>query len=152
VDSLLTGNWAVLWSSLTHLALPAITLGLIVAAPIARLSRAIMIDVLNSDYIRAARAYGEPPFIVTWKLGMRNALAPILNMVGVVLGYLFGGTVLIETVFSRPGLGRYAVDAIQAGDFAAVQAFVLVMTVAYVLINLVVDILVALADPRIVHG
>jgi peptide/nickel transport system permease protein len=148
VDSVLTGNGSALDSSLRHLLAPALTLAFVTTAPIIRLTRAVMIDVLASDYIRAARAYGAPSAVLILRYGLKNALPPILNLIGVIFGYLLGGAVLVEAIYSRPGLGRYAVDSIQTGDFASIQAFVLVATLSYVAVNLVVDVLNVVVDKR----
>jgi ABC-type dipeptide/oligopeptide/nickel transport system permease component len=148
IDGVLSGDWAAVGSSALYLTLPAVTLGLILACPVARITRAVMIDILASDYIRAARSYGVSPVTVTWKYALKNALPSLLNLIGVLFGYLLGGTVLVETVFSRPGLGRYAVDSIQAGDFAAIQGFVLLATVSYIAVNLLVDVGAIVIDKR----
>jgi peptide/nickel transport system permease protein len=151
VDSLLTGNWEALWSSIRHIALPAITLAFAMTAPTIRITRAAMLEVLASGYIRAARAYGVPRRKVIYRDALKNALLPVVTTTGVQYGYSLGGEVLIEMTFAWPGMGLYAVNSILSNDFAPVQAFVIVSALLYVLINLVVDIAYAALDPRITY-
>src|SRR5215469_4779254 len=135
-----------------HLILPATALGLISSAVLARLVRSGMLGVLRQDYIVTARAKGLSRRLVVWRHALRNALIPVITMVGLQLGALLGGAVVTETIFSRPGLGRLAVDAILNRDFPLVQGTVLVAAVVYVLVNLLVDIAYAAVDPRIHYG
>ena len=134
---------------LDHLVLPAAALGLISSAVLARLVRSGMLGVLRQDYIVTARAKGVSRALVVWRHALRNALIPVITMLGLQLGALLGGAVVTETIFSRPGLGRLAVDAILNRDFPLVQGTVLIAAVVYVLINLLVDIAYAAVDPRI---
>jgi ABC-type dipeptide/oligopeptide/nickel transport system permease component len=134
---------------LRHLVLPAITLGLGTSAIIARLTRSSMLEVLSQEYVTTARAKGVRERTVILRHALKNALIPVITIFGLQFGRLLAGTVVIETVFSRPGIGRLIVDAILAKDFPLVQGIVLVIAVSYVLVNLVVDLLYALLDPRI---
>ncbi len=137
---------------LAHLVMPAVALGLGAAAIIARLTRSSMLDVLRMEYITTARAKGLADRIVMLRHGLKNALIPIVTIVGLQFGNLLAGTVIIETVFGRPGVGRLLVSAILNKDFPLVQGVVLFVAVAYVLINFVVDVLYAAIDPRIRYG
>lgn len=149
IDSLLTGNWRALGSSLRQLALPAITLGFSVMAPLARMSRATMLEILESDYIKAAWAAGLPPRRVIYGDAVRNALIPIITTLGVVFGFLMAGNAVVESVFAWPGIGNYAVTALTTKDSGPIQSFVLFTAVMYVLINFVVDVLYGFVDPRV---
>jgi len=135
--------------TLEHLVLPAITLGLFTTARITRLTRSGMLEVLSQDYIRTARAKGVVERAVVLRHGLKNALIPIVTVVGVQAGYLLGGAVLTETVFAWPGVGTLMVQGILARDFPLVQGCVLVVALSFVLINLAVDLLYAWLDPRI---
>ncbi len=135
--------------SLQALVLPALTLGLISAGLIARLVRSSMIEVLQEDYMRTGQAKGLPTRLLLWRHGLRNALIPVVTMMGLQFGGMLAGTVVTETVFSRPGVGRLIVNAIIAMDYPLVQGAVLFLAVLYVLVNLLVDILYAYLDPRI---
>ncbi len=135
--------------SLQHLVLPAVTLGLGAAAILARLTRSSMLEVLRQEYVTTARAKGLREWRVILGHALKNALIPVVTIFGLQFGQLLAGTVVIETVFGRPGLGRLIVDAILAKDFPLVQGTVLVIAVSYVVVNLVVDILYAFLDPRI---
>jgi peptide/nickel transport system permease protein len=135
--------------SFTQLLLPATTLAVHFFALIARVTRSCMLDVLSQDYIRTARAKGMPERLVVWDHGLRNAMLPVVTVVGLQTGFLLGGVVVTETVFSWPGVGRLAIQAIYARDFPVVQAVVVVFALIFVLINLVVDLLYAVLDPRI---
>jgi ABC-type dipeptide/oligopeptide/nickel transport system permease component len=134
---------------LKHLVLPAVTLGLISSAIIARLTRSSMLEVLRQDYVTVARAKG----LIEWRViighALKNALIPVVTIFGLQFGQLLAGTVVIETVFSRPGIGRTLVDAILSKDFPMVQAIVLVVALSYVVVNLIVDLLYGVLDPRI---
>ncbi len=134
---------------LRHLAMPASTLGFGMAALLARVTRSSMLEVLGQDYIRTARAKGLHDKVVVYRHALRNALIPILTVSGMQFGYLLGGSVIVETIFSWPGIGRLAVNSIMNRDLAVVQGTVLVFTLLFILINLVVDILYAAIDPRI---
>lgn len=137
---------------LDHLILPATALGLISSAVLARLVRSGLLGVLRQDYIVTASAKGLSRRLVVWRHALRNALIPVITMLGLQLGALLGGAVVTETIFSRPGLGRLAVDAILNRDFPLVQGTVLVAAVVYVAVNLLVDIAYAAVDPRIRYG
>ena len=135
--------------TLEHLILPAITLGLFTTARITRLTRSGMLEVLNQDYIRTARAKGmaNPP--VVWKHALKNAAIPIVTIVGIELGTLLGGSVITETIFAWPGVGRLSVQAIYNRDYPVVQAAVFLLSTTFVVVNLVVDVLYTYLDPRI---
>jgi len=135
-----------------HLVLPAVTLGAIASAIIARLTRSSMLEVLGQDYVRTARAKGLTGWSVVLRHALKNALIPVLTIFGLQFGNLLAGTVIVETVFSRPGLGRLIVGGILAKDFPLVQGTVLFVATVYVLINVVVDVAYAVADPRIRLG
>jgi peptide/nickel transport system permease protein len=132
-----------------HMLLPAVTLGLFTTARITRLTRSGMLEVLNQDYIRTARAKGvaNPP--VVWKHALKNAAIPIVTIVGIELGTLLGGSVITETIFAWPGVGRLSVQAINNRDYPVVQAAVFMLSTTFVLVNLVVDVLYTYLDPRI---
>jgi ABC-type dipeptide/oligopeptide/nickel transport system permease component len=134
---------------LAHLVLPAVTLAAASVTIIARLTRSTMLEVLGQDYIRTARAKGLVERLVVARHGLRNALIPIVTVVGVQAGYLLGGAVLTETVFAWPGVGTLMVQGILARDFPLVQGCVLVIALSFVVINLAVDLLYAWIDPRI---
>jgi peptide/nickel transport system permease protein len=137
------------WKGLHHLALPAIVLGLSVAAYIARLTRSVMLEVLGQDHIRVARAMGIPERRIVWHLALRNALIPVLAVIGVTFAWSLGNAILVETVFSRPGLGSTILKAILARDYQLVQAGVLVLAAAVVLLNTVLDLVYGAIDPRL---
>jgi len=137
---------------LHHLVLPAVTLGMIAAAIIARLTRSSMLEVLGQDYVRTARAKGLGGFAVVVRHALKNALIPIITIFGLQFGNLLAGAVIVETVFSRPGLGRLIVGGILNKDFPLVQGVVLFVATVYVLINVLVDVAYAYADPRIRLG
>ena len=137
---------------LLHLVMPAVALGMIAAAIIARLTRSSMLEVLGQDYVRTARAKGLGSGSVIVRHALRNALIPVVTVFGLQFGNLLAGAVIVETVFSRPGLGRLIVGGILAKDFPLVQGTVLFVAAAYVLINVVVDVAYAYVDPRIRIG
>ena len=137
------------WSGIHHLALPAIVLGLSVAAYIARLTRSAMLEVLSQDYIRVARAMGIRESRVVRRLALRNALIPILAVIGVTFAWSLGNAILVEVVFSRPGLGSTVLKAVLARDYQLVQAGVLALAAAVVLVNTLLDILYGIIDPRL---
>lgn len=149
VDSLLAGNWRALGSSLAQLALPAATLAFSVMAPLARMVRATMLEILQSDYVTAAWAAGLPRRRVIYGDALRNAMIPVVTTLGVVFGFLMAGNAVVETVFAWPGMGNYAVTALMMKDSGPIQSFVLFVAVMYVIVNLVVDLVYALVDPRI---
>ncbi|MFY8041280.1 MAG: ABC transporter permease [Bosea sp. (in: a-proteobacteria)] len=137
------------WKGLHHLALPALVLGLSVAAYIARLTRSAMLEVLGQDHIRVARAMGVPEWRIVWKLALRNALVPVLAVIGVTFAWSLGNAILVEAVFSRPGLGSTILKAVLARDYQLLQAGVLVLAAAVVLLNTVLDLLYGAIDPRL---
>jgi ABC-type dipeptide/oligopeptide/nickel transport system permease component len=149
VDSLLARDLETFWSSLKQLILPAVTLGLFVMAPLMRMTRASMLGVLSSDFIRTARASGLPRGTVLYKYAFRNALLPIVTTLGMVFSFLLGSNVLVEKVFAWPGIGSYVIEALVASDYAPVQGFVLTMALVYVALNLTIDILYGVIDPRV---
>ncbi len=149
LNAILTANWKLLRDAIEHLILPAVALGTIPMALIARMARSAMLDVLGQDYIRTARAKGLKRFKVITKHAFRNALLPLVTVIGLSLGGLLGGAVLTETVFGLSGLGRTLYEAITARDYGIVQSFTVVIAVIYVIVNLLVDISYAYLDPRI---
>jgi peptide/nickel transport system permease protein len=149
IDAILAGDMAALWDVLKHLVLPAIALGSIPLAIIARITRAAVIDVQNEDYVRTARAKGMSPGIVDRRHVLRNALLPISTIIGLQFGLLLSGAVLTETVFAWPGMGTWLVDAIDSRDFPVLQGGILFLAVIFVFVNLVVDISYAIINPRI---
>jgi peptide/nickel transport system permease protein len=143
------GNFEPFGDSLRHLILPAVTLGLFNAAFIARMTRSSMLEVLNQDYIRTARSKGLAEFKVVYKHAFRNALLPIITVVGMQFGYLLGGAVLTESVFAWPGLGRFIVESILARDYPFIQGALLFFGTAFLLVNLLTDILYSYINPRV---
>jgi dipeptide transport system permease protein len=149
IDSLIAGDLPAFVAALKQLILPALTLGVFSLAPIARMTRASMLAVLSSDFIRTARASGLSTWTVIITYAFRNAMLPVITTLGMVFSFLLGANVLVEKVFAWPGVGSYAVEALLASDFAPVQGFVLIMAVMYVALNLMIDILYGLIDPRV---
>ena len=152
IDSALSGDTAALTDSLRHLVLPALALGMYSMAIITRMTRSSMLESMDQDYIRTARAKGISSGRVIRKHALRNALIPIITVIGLQFGSLLGGAVLTETVFSWPGIGAYTVNCILKSDFPVVQGVVLLVAFVYVLVNLAVDILYAFLDPRIKYA
>jgi peptide/nickel transport system permease protein len=148
IDSLLVGNFSDFWTALRHLFLPAVTLGFVTMAPIARVARASMVEALQSEYIRTSHAMGIPTLTINFRYALKNAMLPVVTMIGSTVGFLFGGAVLVESVFNWPGMGQYALTAIRQSDFAALQGFVIWAAIAYVLAFLAVDLLYLVIDPR----
>jgi ABC-type dipeptide/oligopeptide/nickel transport system permease component len=136
---------------LYHLALPAFALGFTLAATVSRLARSAMLEVINQDYIRTARAKGQREGAVVYKHALRNMMVPLLTIIGVFVAIALTGTVLTETVFTRPGLGKMLVDAIGARDYPLAQGAITVFTMTIIVVNLVVDLLYAVVDPRITY-
>jgi peptide/nickel transport system permease protein len=149
LDSILTLNGKALVSTLSQMTLPVITLVFAMLSPIVRITRSSMLDVLKQDFIRSAIASGVNRRTIIYKDALKNALAPVITMIGIQYGYSLGGEVLVEQIFSWPGMGRYSVDAIFNLDYGPVQGFVLVVAVIYVTIYLIVDVLYAILDPRV---
>jgi len=152
VDSLIAGNAKAFWSSLLHLILPALTLGYFSTAIIARMMRSSMLEVLGLDYVLAARAKGLRQGTVIWRHALRNALIPTVTTIGVTFGSLLSGAVLTETIFSWPGLGRYATNSAVSLDFPAVMGVTLLAALVYTAANLTVDLAYHWLDPRIRNG
>ena len=149
IDALLAGDWAAFVDALRHLVLPALTLGTIPLAIVAKMTRAGMLEVLRTDYIRTAKAKGLGAFAVVVKHGLRNALIPIVTVIGLQTGLLLGGAVLTESIFSWPGVGRLAFEAISDRDYPLINGAVLLFAATFVVVNLCVDLLYAGLDPRI---
>lgn len=152
LDSLLTGNMEALWDAFRHLLMPALALGSYSTAIIARMTRATMLETIRQDYVRTARAKGLKESVVIVKHALRNALIPIVTVIGLQMGALLGGAVLTETVFSWPGIGSYVVEGIMVSDYPRVQGAVLLIGTIFVMVNLIVDILYSYLDPRIQHS
>jgi peptide/nickel transport system permease protein len=149
LDAVLKGDPNILFQALRHLALPALALGTIPMAIIARMTRSAMLEVLSQDYVRTARAKGLRESTVVIRHALRNAWLPIITVVGLQVGRLLSGAILTETVFSWPGIGRWLIDAIYARDYPIVQGVTLFIAIIFVAVNLIVDVLYALVDPRI---
>ncbi len=149
IDSLLYGNWAAFISALRHLILPSIVLGTIPLAIIARQTRSAMLEVLGEDYVRTARSKGLTPRRVIGLHAFRNALIPVVTTIGLQVGLLMAGAILTETIFSWPGIGKWMIDAISRRDYATVQGGLLIVALIVMVVNLIVDVLYALINPRI---
>lgn len=152
IDTLLSGDFEALGNALQHIILPALALSMYSMAIITRMTRSSMLETLNEDYVRTARAKGLPKGRVTRHHALRNAMLPITTVIGLQLGSLLGGAMLTETVFAWPGIGKYTVECILKSDFPVVQGVVLLIGVIFVIINLVVDIIYAYLDPRIKYS
>ena len=137
------------WDNLSHLLLPAVSLGLAFGATIMRFTRSSLLEVYGQDYMRTARAKGLSRQKVTYMHGLKNALIPVITVTGIQVGRLLGGAVIVEQIFTLPGLGRYTYDAISTRDYPVIQGTVLVFTLVFILVNLLVDIIYGLVDPRI---
>ncbi len=149
VDFALVRDWDGWWAAFIQLLLPAFTMALFVLAPLARMTRASMLAVLGSDFIRTAQSVGLPRWRIVVGYALRNALLPVLTITGIVFSTMLGANVLVEKVFSWPGVASYALDALLASDYAPVQAFVLLMATIFVLVNVAIDVLYGIADPRV---
>ncbi|MEW6265616.1 MAG: ABC transporter permease [Thermodesulfobacteriota bacterium] len=149
LDAVVAGKLFLLGDAMWHLVLPSFTLATVPMAVIARITRSTMLEVLNKDYVRTARAKGLAEAAVILRHALRNAFLPVVTVIGLNLGLLLGGAVLTETIFSWPGLGRYVVDSLLARDYAAVQGCLLVFAALMALTNLAVDLIYVLLDPRI---
>jgi ABC-type dipeptide/oligopeptide/nickel transport system permease component len=149
IDALVTANWTAVTDVMWHLILPAITLAAYPVGLIARMTRSSMLETLGKDYVRTARAYGLGERLIVSRLALRNALVPVLTIIGLTLAYLITGTFFVEIVFNWPGLGTFAVKSILATDYPAIMGIALFGAAAYVVINLVVDLAQAWVDPRI---
>lgn len=149
LDSLLQGNGAALWDAFSHLLLPALALGVNMVGILMRVTRSSVLEVLNEEYVMTARAKGLEERRVLWRHVLRNALIPIVTVVGLELGTLLSGSIIVETVFAWPGIGSLLITGVSARDYPLVTGLVLVYTTAFVSINLIVDALYAIIDPRI---
>ncbi len=149
IDSLLADDYEAFWDALKHLILPAIALGTIPMAIIARMTRASMIEVMKEEYIRTAKAKGCSRLQIIIRHALKNALLPVLTVIGLMLGTLFAGAILTETTFSWPGIGKWLVNAVNQRDFPIIQSTTLIIASMFVIVNLVVDVLYAVVNPRI---
>ena len=149
LNAVLTWRWDIFWDALRHLILPAMAVGTIPLALIARMTRSSMLDVLGQDYVRTARAKGLPRLEVILKHALRNALLPLVTIIGLSLGSFLGGAILTETIFGLSGVGRILYDSITARDYGVIQSFTVVIAVFFVFINLLVDISYVYLDPRV---
>jgi peptide/nickel transport system permease protein len=149
LDALLAKNWAALRDALWHLTLPAFTLSTIPMAIVARMTRSSMLEVLRQDYIKTARAKGLAEHVVIIKHGLRNALVPVVTVVGLQFGILMAGAILTETIFAWPGVGKWMYDAVMQRDYMVIQGGTLIIAAVFVVVNLVVDVLYAVINPRI---
>jgi peptide/nickel transport system permease protein len=152
LDTLLAGNTEQFMQVVQHLILPSVALATIPMAIIARITRSSMLEVMKSDYIRTARAKGLSMFWVVYKHSLKNAIIPVLTVIGLQTGLLLGGAILTETIFSWPGIGRYIYDAIGYRDYPVIQSGILVIATIFIFINLIVDLLYAMIDPRIKYN
>jgi peptide/nickel transport system permease protein len=149
IDALLAGDGAKFAAACGQIALPALTMAIFTLAPLARMTRASMLGVLSSDFVRQARANGAPRIRLLFATALRNGLLPVVTTLGMIASSMLGANVLVERVFAWPGVGSYALDAMVSLDYAPLQGFVLVMSVIYVLINLGIDLLYGVIDPRV---
>ncbi len=152
IDSLLSGQKGAFGSAVSHLILPSIVLATIPLAVIARQTRSAMLEVLGEDYVRTARAKGLPPFAVVGVHALRNALVPVVTTIGLQIGVLLAGAILTETIFSWPGIGKWMVDSVFKRDYPVVQGGLILIALIIMTVNLVVDVLYGLINPRIRHG
>ncbi len=152
IDAWLSGQAGAVKDALHHLVLPAIVLGTIPLAVIARMTRSAMLDVLNEDYVRTARAKGLPAWRVIGLHALRNALIPVITIIGLQVGTLMAGAVLTETIFSWPGVGKWLIDSISRRDYPALQGGVMLISSIVIVVNLMVDLTYGLINPRILHG
>jgi peptide/nickel transport system permease protein len=149
IDSLIARDFETFRAALAQLILPAATLAIFSLAPLARITRGSMLAVMGSDFVRTARASGLTPKTVILTYAFRNAMLPVITTLGMVFSFLLGANVLVEKVFAWPGIGSYAVEALIASDYAPVQGFVLAMAILYVALNLMIDLLYGVIDPRV---
>lgn len=149
IDTFIHMDFNRMITTLKHLVLPSIALGTIPMAIIARMTRSTMLEVMNSDYIRTVRAKGSGQFVIIYKHALKNAIIPVLTVIGLQTGVLLGGAILTETIFSWPGIGRYIFEAINYRDYPVIQSGILVAAFIFVIINLIVDLLYTYIDPRI---
>jgi peptide/nickel transport system permease protein len=149
IDSIITGNWAAVADAFKHVILPALTLGTALAGILMRITRSAVLEVTREDYVLVARAKGLMNRVVLWRHVLRNALIPIVTVVGLELGTLLSGSIIVETVFAWPGVGNLLITGVQSRDYPLVTGIVLMYSVAFVLINLAIDAIYAVVDPRI---
>jgi peptide/nickel transport system permease protein len=149
LDAILTGNWAAFKDAVWHIIMPAVTLSTIPTAIVARMTRSAMLEVLRQDYIKTAKAKGLSQFVVTFKHALRNALIPVVTTIGLQFGVMLGGAILTETIFAWPGVGKWMFDAVMQRDYMVIQGGTLFIATLFVVINLVVDCLYAIINPRI---
>jgi dipeptide transport system permease protein len=152
IDSLLSGQAGAFKSTLSHLILPTIVLGTIPLAVIARQTRSAMLEVLGEDYVRTARAKGLLPIRVIGLHALRNALIPVITVIGLQVGVLLAGAILTETIFSWPGIGKWLIDSIARRDYPSIQGGLLLIAITVMTVNLLVDLLYGLVNPRIRHA
>ena len=152
IDALLSDQPGAFLDALHHLILPAIVLGTIPLAVIARMTRSSMLEVLSEDYVRTARAKGLPPSRVIGLHALRNALIPVVTVIGLSVGTLLAGAVLTETIFSWPGVGHWLIESISQRDYPALQGGIMLVSTVVILVNLGVDLLYGVINPRISHG
>ena len=151
-DAALGGDWSLMWEAFRYIALPALTVGFVLSAPIIKIVRSSMIEVLDSEYVRTARALGVPRRQVLFRDGFRNALVPVTTAIGIIFGYMLGGNIIVELIFAWPGVGRYAYEALRVSDLEALQGFVIVVGLLYIVLNVVIDFAYSWIDPRIKLG
>jgi peptide/nickel transport system permease protein len=149
LDAILTRNWAALRDALWHIIMPAFTLSTIPTAVVARMTRSSMLEVLRQDYIKTAKAKGLSQFIVIYKHALRNALIPVVTTIGLSFGVLLGGAILTETIFAWPGVGKWMYDAVMQRDYMVIRSGTLFIATIFVVINLCVDVMYAIINPRI---
>ena len=149
LDAILTRNWAALRDALWHIIMPAVTLSTIPTAIVARMTRSSMLEVLRQDYIKTAKAKGLSQFIVIFKHALRNALIPVVTTIGLQFGVLLGGAILTETIFAWPGVGKWMYDAVMQRDYMVIRSGTLFIATIFVIINLCVDVMYAVINPRI---
>lgn len=148
LDAVIAGDGAALGSALGHILLPCVTMALFAIGPIARMMRAAALETSQSAYVLAARAHGLSPRQIVWSYTFRNAMVPVITMLGMTFSYMLGANVLVEKVFAWPGMGAFALNSLIALDYAPVQAFVLIMAISFVIVNLLTDMLTVVIDPR----
>ena len=149
IDSLITGDFAAFHATAAQLALPTATMAIFALAPLARITRGSMLAALGSDFVRTARANGLSRHRIVYVYAFRNAVLPVITTLGMVFSFMLGANVLVEKVFAWPGIGSYAIEALISSDYAPVQGFVLTMALLYILLNLLIDLLYGLVDPRV---
>ncbi len=148
VDAVTSGDWEALQSTLSHLALPAVTLAFPAMATVVRFMRAGVLEVIGRPYVDYQRAMGMPPALIVWKYVLRNALTSTVTQIGLLAGVLLGGSVVVEAIFDWPGIGTYTVNAILLSDYNAIQGVTLWVSAAYVVVNIAVDLVQRVIDPR----